>query len=226
MRCFPNERRWGLTARLPKRERARGWFVADVRAIHAVGSALIARLGREFEASVWPGAAADKPSCSFQLAGSADLVQSPTFASGVVFFLYRVQPNQHARMNVARASASTGRPSLALDLHYLMIPWATSAQDEALLLAWTMRALEARPVFAAGDLADGGFAEGEAVQFILGDLSNEDLMRIWDAIDPPYRVSVPYIARVIHLDLDPPAEGAPVVVRRLVFGPMPQGSGG
>lgn len=199
--------------------------MADVRAIHAVGSALITRLGREYDAYQWPGNAADKPTCLFQLAGAADLTQQPTFSTGVVFFLYRVQPNQHARMNVARSSASSGRPSLALDLHYLMFPWGSNAQDEALLLAWTMRALEASPVFGPGDLPEGGFQEGEAVQFILGDLSNEDLMRIWDAIDPPYRLSVPYIARVVHLDLDPPTEGAPVVTRKMIFGPMSRGAG-
>ena len=55
----------------------------------------------------------------------------------------------------------------------------------------------------------------------LGELSNEDLMRIWDAIDPSYRVSVPYVARVVQLDLEPSQEGAPVVAQMLVVERMP-----
>lgn len=188
--------------------------MADVRAIYSVGSSLVTWLSRAYDGFDWPGSPADKPSCSFQLAGSQELTSSPKLNPGVVFFLHRVLPNQHARRP---ASANVGRTSIALDLHYLVFPWADTAQNEALLLAWTMRALESHPVLGPGDLVDGGFSEGESVQVVLGELSNEDLMRIWDVIEPPYRLSVPYVARVVHVDLEPSPEGRPVVARDLVF---------
>ena len=85
------------------------------------------------------------------------------------------------------------------------------------MLAWTMRMLESRPLVGPGDLIDGGFGPDESVQIVLGELSNEDLMRIWDAIQPPYRLSVPYVARVVQIDLQELPEARPVVTRKLVF---------
>ena len=191
--------------------------MADVRAIYSVGSSLVTWLSRAYDGFEWPGSPADKPSCSFQLAGSQELTSSPKLNPDVVFFLYRVLPNQHARNIPQRAATPAGRTSIALDLHYLVFPWADTAQNEALLLAWTMRTLESHPVLGPGDLVDGGFSEGESVQIVLGELSNEDLLRIWDVVEPPYRLSVPYVARVVHVDLEPVPEGRPVVARDLVF---------
>lgn len=189
--------------------------MADVRAIYAVGSSLVAWLNRAYDRFEWPGPGAEKPSCSFQLASSYDLTGTPKLTPGVILFLYRVQLSQHARTLPPRSN--TGRSALPLDLHYLLFPWVENAQHEALLLAFTMRALESHPVFGPGDLADGGFSESEGVQVTLGELSNEDLMRIWDALEPAYRLSVPYVARVVQLDLEPDVEARPVVVRDLTF---------
>ncbi len=191
--------------------------MADVRAIYAVGSSLVTRLERSYDAYAWPGG--DKPACSFQLVGAGELSKATALKKGVVFFLYRVQRSQSARPAVG-AAADTGRLSLPLDLHYLVFPWGDSAQEEAHALAWTMRELARHPTIGPGDLGDG-FAAWESVQLTLGELSNEDLMRIWDAIDPPYRLSVPYVARGVQIDIDAPLEGAPVVARKLVFERIP-----
>jgi hypothetical protein len=175
-------------------------------------------LNRAYEHFTWPGEPADaKPSCVFQLASSQDLIDKPKFTPGVVFFLYRVKPDEHARHTPPGGRAGRGRPPLSLNLHYLMFPWAEGAREEAYLLAWTMRMLESTPVLGPGDLAGSAFSPDEAVQIVPGELSNEDLMRIWDAIDPPYRVSVPYVARVVQIDLEPLPEEKPVVTRKLVF---------
>ena len=95
--------------------------------------------------------------------------------------------------------------------------WRTQSFGE---VGRTIRELAQHPTIGRGDLGDG-FARGESVQITLGELSNEDLMRIWDAIDPSYRVSVPYVARVVQLDLEPSQEGAPVVAQMLVVERMP-----
>lgn len=191
--------------------------MADVRAIYAVGSSLVRWLNRAYEGFAWPTPGPEKPSCSFQLAGSNELIGTPTFKPGVVFFLYRVIPNEHVRRTLRDNGPNRGRASFAVDLHYLAIPWIEGARDEALLLGWTMRMLESHPVLGPGDLGDAAFAEDESVQIVIGEISNEDLMRIWDAIEPPYRLSVPYIARVVQIDLEQPPEPKPVVAKKLVF---------
>jgi hypothetical protein len=175
-------------------------------------------LNRAYEGFAWPGS--NKPSCTFQLAASHALLGTPSFSPGVVLYLYRVVPNEHARHSPRDTLAGRARPPLSLDLHYLVFPWVELASDEAYLIAWTMRMLESRPVLGPGDLADGGFREDEVVHVIPGELNNEDLMRIWDAIEPPYRLSVPYIARVVQIDLEPMPEARPVIARKLVFEQM------
>lgn len=189
--------------------------MADVRALYVVGNSLITRLSQTYANYTWPDG--EPLECKFQLAGSAELVDKPSFVKGVVFFLYRVQQSQHSGQNPATKGFHAARPPLTLDLHFLLFPWGGNAKEEAYLLAWTMRELANRPLLGPGDLVGGGFAEDEAVLFTMGELSNEDLMRIWDAIDPPYRISMPYIARVVQLDLDAPPEGKPVLTRKLVF---------
>ncbi|WP_437755050.1 DUF4255 domain-containing protein [Sorangium sp. So ce1389] len=198
--------------------------MADVRAVYAVGHSLVTWLSHAFEASAWPGGT--KPRCSFQLVGGKAFVGTPTLPQGVLFFLYRVVWNEHARSQAQRPGSDGRRPPLGLDLHYLAIPWADDAQTEQVLLAWTMRALENRPTLGPGDLTDGGFREDESVQIVPVELNHEDLMRIWDALDPPFRVSVPYAARVVRLDLDAEPEYPPVVARKLSFESMPSGERG
>jgi hypothetical protein len=64
----------------------------------------------------------------------------------------------------------------------------------------------------------------EAVHLVATELSTEDMMRIWDAIRPEYRLSVTWCARVVRLDRDARAEsGRPVVASRFAFGrPEPE----
>ncbi len=51
------------------------------------------------------------------------------------------------------------------------------------------------------------------------ELSTEDVMRIWDAIEPAYRLSASYVARVVRIEPDEDLESfAPVVARRDLYG--------
>lgn len=195
--------------------------MADVRAIYAVGNSLVTRLNHAFNRSTWP--ASPKPTCSFQLVGGKDLVgATPALTQGVLFFLYRVIWNEHARHRPRQGASDVHRPPVPLDLHYLVVPWADEAQIEQALLGWTIRELESHPVLGPGDLVDGGFGDDEAVQLTPGELSHEDMMRIWDALDPPFRVSLPYVARVVQIDLETEPDHPPVVARKLVFESMPE----
>lgn len=192
--------------------------MGDVRAIYAVGSSLVSWLQHAYDEDAWPGAPDEKkPDCTFQLASSHDLVGTPSFKQGVVFFLYRILHNEHARRLPRDVGGGRGPARLPLDLHYLAFPWVDKAIHEADLLGWTMRWLASRPLLGPADLTGGGFGADETVQIVLGELSTEDLMRVWDAIEPPYRLSVPYVARVVQIDLLSEPEARPVVARKLVL---------
>jgi hypothetical protein len=52
-----------------------------------------------------------------------------------------------------------------------------------------------------------GFGVDEALQIVPGDLAHDGIMRIWDTLESNYRLSVPYIMRIVRIDSDvPPAE--------------------
>ena len=109
---------------------------------------------------------------------------------------------------------------LGLDLHYLLTAWSANALDEQVTLAWTIRQLHQYPVLDASSLSpEAGWASDEVIQVIPAELSTEDIMRIWDALDPAYRISVSYVARLVRLDPDQDTEQfRPVVATRFVHG--------
>jgi hypothetical protein len=64
---------------------------------------------------------------------------------------------------------------------------------------------------------EAAWGPGDVIQLIPAELSNEDIMRIWDAIEPTYRLSVSYIARVVLIDPDIHPERRPVVATRFTL---------
>lgn len=193
--------------------------MANVFAIHSVGNSIATCLRNAY---LEQGKTVTLPECDFQSVASGELTSS--FGDGgtrITLLLYRVTVNEHARMQ-RRAGADGGSAApLNLDLHYLMTAWAGNALDEQVTMAWAMREMHEAPVLDASSLApDGGWSRDEVVQIIPAELSTEDLMRIWDALDPPYRLSVSYVARVVRLDAAKPdtEQFRPVVAQRLGFG--------
>jgi hypothetical protein len=105
---------------------------------------------------------------------------------------------------------------LAVDLHFLITVWSESAAIEQTLCAWAMSQLHQHPIMDVSSLTEeGGWRNDDVVQIIPAELSNEDLMRIWDALAPDYRLSLSYIARVIRIDSADVPMGLPVVVNTL-----------
>lgn len=187
--------------------------MANVFAPHSVGASLASYL-----ANAYPDALRARFPASFRLMSANEINQAEELGTTVALFLYRVTLNEHVR-NVRPASLRQQENTpLALDLHYLVSVWADSALAEQTLLAWTMQALYLRPVLSASSLSpEAGWDAADAVQIVPAELSNEDLMRIWDALTPPYRLSASYLARMVRIDADRIPDGLPVVASRIGF---------
>jgi hypothetical protein len=195
--------------------------VANIAAIRSVGSSLAAYLDLAFRRAEFP-ANVTKPTCTFNMRSIGGIrasdINTPERTVDVSMFLYRASINHHLR-NVGRLATPGARPvPLSVDLHYLFSFWASSADNEQLVLAWTMRQLHTVPVLDASVLSrEAAWPPEEVIQLIPEEITTEDMMRIWDSIEPHYRLSLSYIARVIRIDPDETREERPVVATRLEY---------
>lgn len=141
-------------------------------------------------------------------------------------FLYRVDFNKAMRAAWSAVGAVDGRGHLALDLHFLLTSWANNAEHEQLILGRAMQAIEYTPTLSGPLLyapalpyADEPQAGStEAVQLLLEEISTEALMRTFDSLPIDYRLTVPYVARVVRIDtrearITPPVTDAHIPLR-------------
>jgi uncharacterized protein DUF4255 len=147
-------------------------------------------------------------------------------STGLSLFLYRVTVNTIQRTPLPRPGPKgrQRRPQLPLDLHFLLTPWADHASLAQAILGWTMRTIEDTAVLPAGLLnavTDGVFNDDETVEIVFGQLSNEEMFRIWDVLPRDYQISVPYTARIVRIDSDLElSEGGPVLTKELDLGAL------
>jgi hypothetical protein len=193
--------------------------VANIAAIRSVGTSLVTYLTHAYRDTTFPTGVA-KPDCTFVMASIGGLratQQAPANETSVrvVFLLYRASMNEHLR-NAGRVTATGARTvPLSVDLHYLVSFWTQSAENEQLLLAWTLRQLHDVPVIDSSILnRDARWTPDEVIQVIPEEISTEALMRIWDTLEPDYRLSLSYIARVVRIDPAEAREERQVVATR------------
>ena len=144
--------------------------------------------------------------------------------TGVSLFLYRVMINTVQRTPPGRPApdGTPVRPQLPVDLHFLLTPWAKESSLEQEILGWFMRAIEDMPILPSGILNSfkaNIFQPDETVEIVPGQITNEELFRIWDVLPADFQISVPYIARIVRIDSElVTATGKAVLVRDLEYG--------
>lgn len=155
-----------------------------------------------------------------ELLGSADLAAG---LSGNVLAIYvhriAIDPHGRSRFFAPQGTDKNAAPAaeLPVNLHLLLIASATSATIEANLMAWAMIALANESQFDISHLSDfdEGWSERENITVTPEEMSNEDLLRIWDAMTIPYTNSVPYVARTLRLRLKQNETQGPAVMSRV-----------
>jgi hypothetical protein len=124
-----------------------------------------------------------------------------TGSAGMSIFLYRIAPNGAMRAAWSAVGHVDGRSHLPVDLHYLLTAWAENADWEHAILGKAMQCLEDTPIISGPLLAPtADWAPNESVQVTIDDVGTETLLRIFDSIEGDFRLSVPYVARVIRID--------------------------
>ena len=133
----------------------------------------------------------------FDQTSNQSIIQRPALS----IFLYRVDFNKTMRAAWAGVGYLDGRARLPLDLHFLLTPWAQNAEDEHAILGRAMQCLDSTPILSGPLLhSSGEWMTNEAVNVMMDEISTEAVMRTFDSLPTDYRISVPYIARVVRLD--------------------------
>jgi len=188
--------------------------MASFAAIYSVGNSIA-----QFLQNGYPPALKSSFPCQFQLMSSTQIAMEDTHGldQTLSIFLHRITLNENFRSATRLQDMPAKQPTVFLDLHYLLTYWGTSAQAEQTILGWTVQQLQSSPILDRSILSsDGGWDSTESVQLVMADLSLEDILRIWDALGPKYRLSVAYLARVVRIDR-PVTDAPPVTATRFTW---------
>lgn len=140
--------------------------------------------------------------------------------NGFSVFLYRVSVNGSVRNLTYRRSPDGRRfrPSLPLDLQYMITPWAEDTERQLRMLGWVMRMLEDVSTLSASHLnhyigETDTFGPTESVDIICEPLILADYFTIWDRLRtlPP---SATYVLRMVLIDSDVTVADGPLVQTR------------
>ncbi len=129
-------------------------------------------------------------------------------------FLVRADVNHTMRAAWSAAGVLDDRAHLPLDLHYLLTAWAKNAEWEHRILGSAMRGLEETPILSGPQLDASnaaGWAPTESLQIVPEEMTTEAVMRTFDSLETSYRLSVPYVVRIVRLESSPPEPRLPVV---------------
>lgn len=197
--------------------------MAGFTGIAAVGTSIERLLTQAFtERQPVPGRVARSALIRTEDLADDTLISNLIGDLGLTILLYRVDFNKAMRAAWSAAGSADGRGHLALDLHYLLTPWADNAEHQHMIMGRAMQVLERTPVLAGPTLyaptlprpayaGEPQNAPTDAVQILLEEISTEALMRTFDSLPSDYRLSVPYVARVVRIDTAEAVVTPPVV---------------
>jgi len=147
---------------------------------------------------------------SFALYSGHDF-STPAVTEGFSLLLYRVTVSTVLRNQPPRRGPDgvKKRPSLPLDLAFMLTPWAAEAERQLRLLGWAMRFIEDNTVLPAALLNQSlarrerpAFEPDEAVEIFCDPPAIADYLGLWDKFKTRWQTSVTYSARMVMIDSD------------------------
>ena len=192
--------------------------MANHLAVHSVTQALNDYLEHRYATYVPTAELPPLPSARFDVLSSATFnsQETPDAESGslVSIYLHRVSINNQLRNT--RAGPPVG--PLGLDLHYLLTVWAAQAAAEHILLAWAMQELHYHAFLDRSTLNnEAGWAVDEQINLVPAEMPADEMSRIWETGNRGYRLSYPFIARIVRIFPGHAGDGAPVVAKRFTY---------
>ncbi|HEY1758757.1 MAG TPA: DUF4255 domain-containing protein [Bryobacteraceae bacterium] len=197
--------------------------MSDYSVIADLGDSLVSILFSELNADPQISGLIDSED-RISLDSPADLENNSSVRLSM--YLYRIveDPYMKNRFPIEGTGGKQRKPPLTLDLYYLLTPLVGTPREQQIVLGKTMQILYDRTILESSDLSGALGASGEEIRLILNSVSLEELTRVWQALEIPYRLSVCYIARVVIVDSQQEQFGQPIVYRKVTYGTFqPQG---
>ncbi len=134
--------------------------------------------------------------------------QLPTASTGgesfsrVNLYLYQVSENPYTKNQpwTTRTGGAQEYPPLSLNLYYLLTPFASDAISAQQVLTHAMQLLYVNSIVSDDQLSDSLRLTSSQLSINLCQMSLEELTRVWNALQTPYRLSVSYEVRVVLIE--------------------------
>lgn len=157
---------------------------------------------------------------------TAQLIQFSDIEKGISgegfgILLWRIAINTQRRARGVRTDifGNRFRPSLPVDLSFLIIPFTTDAEKHLRMTGWLMRALEDAGTLTASQLnhylqESDVFAPDENVDLVCDPLAIGDHLAMWDRMRRHPPIGAYYLVRMALLDSDQAIHDYPSVIER------------
>lgn len=190
---------------------------------------VLARVSEALRRVLW--AAIDADSVVRPIVGSeaAIVFANPTetardSANRLSIWLYQITENEFLKNQpVLRNTGANSMQELplALNLHYLITPFAPTPEADHRLLGLSMQTLYDNAILPLRQPVED---IAEELRIIFCRVSLEELTRVWEALREPYRLSVAYTVRVTRLDSRRMPQRARVLEATSGYGDLPAGN--
>jgi hypothetical protein len=107
-----------------------------------------------------------------------------------------------------------------VDLYFLLLPVAGSADKQALMLGWAPGFMTDLPVLSGETInrytkgEPAVFAPGESVELVANPLTTADYLALWDRVKTGLPAGMAYVARMVLIDSDQPEVQGRLVTER------------
>jgi hypothetical protein len=195
--------------------------MSDYTVIADLGDSLVSLLFTELHADPQISGLIDSAD-RISLESPADLENNNSVRMSM--YLYRILENPYMknRFPVEGTGGKQRKAPLTLDLYYLLTPMVGTPREQQIVLGKTMQILYDRAILEGPDLSGALGMSGDEVRLVLNPVSLEELTRVWQALEIPYRLSVCYIARVMIVDSEQQQFGQPIVSSKITYGTFQQ----
>lgn len=139
---------------------------------------------------------------SVTLDSPADLKGDTGPFQKINLYLYQVLENPYTKNQpwVAPDAGTLQMPPLTLNLYYLLTPYASDQYSAHTVLGHAMRVFYDNGIITGSKLAGSLRTSVDKINLVLSPMKLEELTRIWNALQTPYRLSVCYEVRVIVIE--------------------------